>query len=100
MAALFARLWLSRSVTDPVGLTVAKPFRTPTTGVLQARPTAWATADRSSRSTRHWCPFHAIDRSRRRPRIASTVTLSFFFTDTATTEIYTLSLHDALPICR
>ncbi len=27
MAALFARLWLSRSVTDPVGLTVAKPFR-------------------------------------------------------------------------
>src|SRR5437868_12490801 len=23
----------------------------------------------------------------------------FFFTDTATTEIYTLSLHDALPIC-
>src|SRR6266487_6846902 len=29
------------------------------------------------------------------------VTLSFFFNDTATTEIYTLSLHDALPIfCR
>src|SRR2546427_4215294 len=25
-------------------------------------------------------------------------TLSFFFNDTATTEIYTLSLHDALPI--
>src|SRR5438105_15919338 len=25
--------------------------------------------------------------------------LTFFFTDTATTEIYTLSLHDALPIC-
>src|SRR5436309_14007979 len=24
--------------------------------------------------------------------------LSFFFSDTATTEIYTLSLHDALPI--
>src|SRR5690349_23884056 len=24
---------------------------------------------------------------------------SFFFTDPATTEIYTLSLHDALPIC-
>ena len=24
--------------------------------------------------------------------------LSFFFNDTATTEIYTLSLHDALPI--
>src|SRR6266508_7012529 len=27
-------------------------------------------------------------------------TLSFFFNDTATTEIYTLSLHDALPISR
>src|SRR2546430_2035157 len=27
-----------------------------------------------------------------------TCTLSFFFNDTATTEIYTLSLHDALPI--
>src|SRR3712207_8931765 len=27
------------------------------------------------------------------------VYLFFFFNDTATTEIYTLSLHDALPIC-
>src|SRR3712207_8552434 len=27
------------------------------------------------------------------------LSLSFFFKDTATTEIYTLSLHDALPIC-
>src|SRR2546426_9368302 len=27
-----------------------------------------------------------------------TATLFFFFNDTATTEIYTLSLHDALPI--
>src|SRR4030042_6728260 len=27
------------------------------------------------------------------------VQLFFFFNDTATTEIYTLSLHDALPIC-
>src|SRR6266542_5898230 len=25
--------------------------------------------------------------------------VNFFFNDTATTEIYTLSLHDALPIC-
>src|SRR6516162_1337426 len=30
------------------------------------------------------------------PHLAST--FSFFFNDTATTEIYTLSLHDALPI--
>src|SRR2546422_7448546 len=28
----------------------------------------------------------------------STLSLFFFFNDTATTEIYTLSLHDALPI--
>src|SRR2546430_12380581 len=27
------------------------------------------------------------------------LSLLFFFNDTATTEIYTLSLHDALPIC-
>src|SRR5450755_5118387 len=27
------------------------------------------------------------------------LTFVFFFNDTATTEIYTLSLHDALPIC-
>src|SRR5947209_16608877 len=27
------------------------------------------------------------------------ILLFFFFTDTTTTEIYTLSLHDALPIC-
>src|SRR2546422_10166659 len=29
----------------------------------------------------------------------SLLSLFFFFNDTATTEIYTLSLHDALPIC-
>src|SRR2546430_17162999 len=28
-----------------------------------------------------------------------TTSFFFFFNDTATTEIYTLSLHDALPIC-
>src|SRR5260370_29536377 len=32
--------------------------------------------------------------------LSTTISLSFFFfNDTATTEIYTLSLHDALPIC-
>src|SRR2546426_9116578 len=30
--------------------------------------------------------------------LSITVSLFFFFNDTATTEIYTLSLHDALPI--
>src|SRR2546421_12792704 len=40
----------------------------------------------------------------RRPPISTlfpyTTLFFFFFNDTATTEIYTLSLHDALPICR
>src|SRR5256886_10992060 len=30
---------------------------------------------------------------------AAPSSIFFFFNDTATTEIYTLSLHDALPIC-
>src|SRR5205814_10213729 len=32
-------------------------------------------------------------------RVFSFFLFVFFFNDTATTEIYTLSLHDALPIC-
>src|SRR5256885_14893225 len=32
-------------------------------------------------------------------KLATLLFLFFFFNDTATTEIYTLSLHDALPIC-
>src|SRR6185437_17029337 len=32
------------------------------------------------------------------PGVISISSLFFFFNDTATTEIYTLSLHDALPI--
>src|SRR2546427_5550168 len=31
--------------------------------------------------------------------MSSSIFFFFFFNDTATTEIYTLSLHDALPIC-
>src|SRR2546430_12257105 len=31
--------------------------------------------------------------------IPTSLFVFFFFNDTATTEIYTLSLHDALPIC-
>src|SRR5438876_11212151 len=30
---------------------------------------------------------------------SSSIGIVFFFNDTASTEIYTLSLHDALPIC-
>src|ERR1022692_3549851 len=33
------------------------------------------------------------------PRVGLFLIFFFFFNDTATTEIYTLSLHDALPIC-
>src|SRR5256885_6043109 len=33
-------------------------------------------------------------------RIGQDVVVFFFFNDPATTEIYTLPLHDALPICR
>src|SRR3712207_9100715 len=33
-------------------------------------------------------------------RVIQSVSMCFFFNDTATTEIYTLSLHDALPIYR
>src|SRR5258708_23790320 len=32
--------------------------------------------------------------------VVTAAILFFFFNDTATTEIYPLSLHDALPICR
>src|SRR2546427_5895540 len=32
-------------------------------------------------------------------KIPTISSIFFFFNDTATTEIYTLSLHDALPIC-
>src|SRR5256885_13373439 len=49
---------------------------------------------RMVRWARTWCG-HSYIRSSR--SIALRV---FFFNDTATTEIYTLSLHDALPICR
>src|SRR3970282_1734386 len=40
------------------------------------------------------------DRPHASPRTLAimSLTYSFFFNDTATTEIYTLSLHDALPI--
>ena len=31
--------------------------------------------------------------------VSRRIRVFFFFNDTATTEIYTLSLHDALPIC-
>src|SRR6266853_3135727 len=41
----------------------------------------------------------AGDRSESWSPSRSSLLLAFFFNDTATTEIYTLSLHDALPTC-
>src|SRR5215204_6446019 len=39
-----------------------------------------------------------LEKKKKNERTLATLRLSFFFNDTATTEIYTLSLHDALPI--
>src|SRR3982751_3441261 len=44
---------------------------------------------------RQLLPLHQIQHQRQEEEVAFR---SFFFNDTATTEIYTLSLHDALPI--
>src|SRR5438034_6623101 len=43
-------------------------------------------------------PKHYLSECVFRPSTALLVTYFFFFIDTASTEIYTLSLHDALPI--
>src|ERR1039457_1196294 len=49
------------------------------------------------------CPRHERGSLARPPAAAALLprwsVFFFFFNDTATTEIYTLSLHDALPIC-
>src|ERR1039457_2471824 len=47
-----------------------------------------------------WC--RALPNDPALPLVVATLLpclILFFFNDTATTEIYTLSLHDALPIC-
>src|SRR4028119_1949429 len=51
-----------------------------------------------TRAGPHWAPGESgqVRRGARRSRCG--VVCVFFFNDTATTEIYTLSLHDALPI--
>src|SRR5438477_138947 len=40
-----------------------------------------------------------LEKKNTRPRLRAPYISLIFFNDTATTEIYTLSLHDALPIC-
>src|SRR5258708_4961789 len=48
-----------------------------------------------------FCPLLLLDRKSTRLNSSHQIIsyAVFFFNDTATTEIYTLSLHDALPIC-
>src|SRR5437588_5496936 len=45
-----------------------------------------------------WFPLHSLPHSQRAFPALPVTFIFFFFNDTATTEIYTLSLHDALPI--
>src|SRR5438874_13072013 len=47
----------------------------------------------------YWREFRIIEGGFVLHLFGMNVDLSFFFNDTATTVIYTLSLHDALPIC-
>src|ERR1022692_2742331 len=57
-------------------------------------PLHTARCTRSAPCPRRWgTPYHA-------PLLGVHCCFCFFFNDTATTEIYTLSLHDALPISR
>src|SRR5215475_11968996 len=64
------------------------------------RPPSGGAVERRGRRSRHRArqitrtPATGPRRISRRPRKSA----FFFFNDTATTEIYTLSLHDALPI--
>src|SRR5256885_15682103 len=47
----------------------------------------------------HCCPLRSFMFCSSLSYGSATYSFFFFFNDTATTEIYTLSLHDALPIC-
>src|SRR4029434_8114625 len=80
---LVCRLLLEKKHTGP-------PTRRPTYHYAQPRSAITQHARHRARR-RATAP-------RRRSRAHAHLTLLFFFNDTATTEIYTLSLHDALPI--
>src|ERR1022692_1969049 len=56
---------------------------------------AFALLTVSVAADRFTCGSNQTQQRRKLPNHA----IFFFFNDTATTEIYTLSLHDALPIC-
>src|SRR5262249_61387180 len=50
-------------------------------------------------SLAHLLSYHLLSSLPSFPSPSLPFSFFFFFNDTATTEIYTLSLHDALPIC-
>src|ERR1022692_748228 len=84
---LVCRLLLEKKKKNPL---VDSPARMP---ALPPPATAATTAVASPAA-----PSPAVGPSCPRPYL-SCCSFFFFFNDTATTEIYTLSLHDALPIC-
>src|SRR5690554_1438274 len=64
------------------------------------RPTASASSLSDSSRRRAGCCAPSATATPRARWSPGSCTFTFFFTATATTEIYTLSLHDALPILR
>src|ERR1039457_7105053 len=82
--AVFCLKTKRRNKRTIVGDTITSEY-----GGLADQP--WARHPHSRRS---------VDPDRDAWRLCSLLYFLFFFNDTATTEIYTLSLHDALPICR
>src|SRR4026208_376732 len=61
-------------------------------------PGAHASASPATARARPPTHCYAVRRAPRACPLPLPTTFVFFFNDTATTEIYTLSLHDALPI--
>src|ERR1039457_5925620 len=67
--------------------------------VLQRASTVVAaSAHHVTQTPRLHAHVRAVRQSQQEPHFLPRVCSFFFFNDTATTEIYTLSLHDALPI--
>src|ERR1051325_8218006 len=90
-------------------LMIRRPPRStlfPYTTLFRSARAAWGSCWRESSPKRaRASPYARATRARSEEHtseIQSPYVISydvFFFNDTATTEIYTLSLHDALPIC-